>query len=220
MGDSVARGIELIEEHLADSGLSPVEPASSPEQLAFLRNLCRRTDSRTVAETGFNAGHSSIALLLSGPKTRVVSFDMGEHPYVESAKAFLDNLFPGRHTLILGDSRETVPAYGRARPDVVFDLVYVDGGHDYEVASADVVNFGRLVRESAGVVVDDLAPWEVWGAGPARAWEEAIDSGLIHNHSLYMQPAPDEPVRRIDRMEPPTYRIWGTGSYRGPGRLT
>jgi hypothetical protein len=45
-------------------------------------------------------------------------------------------MFPGRHELITGDSRETVPAFADEYPTRAFDLIYIDGGHDYEIAKA------------------------------------------------------------------------------------
>ncbi|CAM9373070.1 unnamed protein product, partial [Choristocarpus tenellus] len=44
----------------------------------------------TVCEVGFNAGHSALNWLLnSRPDTKVISFDLGEHPYVGHAAQFL-----------------------------------------------------------------------------------------------------------------------------------
>jgi predicted O-methyltransferase YrrM len=70
--------------------------------------LPRRIDARVVGEIGFLTGFSSIALLLSLPTLTVVSFDGGRHACVKAAKEFIDENFPGRHRLILGNSRETV----------------------------------------------------------------------------------------------------------------
>jgi hypothetical protein len=98
---------------------------------------------------------------------------------VSAAKTFIDRKFPGRHELVVGDSTVTVPRYQAAHPDTHFDLAFVDGGHDYEVASADLHNCWNLAR-GAFVIMDDLLGWTTWGAGPVRAWAEACSTGLVN----------------------------------------
>jgi hypothetical protein len=91
-------------------------------------------------------------------------------------------MFPGRHSLILGDSRITVPAYSeqRVRP---FDLILIDGGHSYEVAAADLNNARSLALANTLVIMDDIVPWQPWGEGPTRAWQKAISAGwVIHRY--------------------------------------
>ena len=73
-------------------------------------------------EIGFNAGHSS-ELFLKYTSAHVTSFDLGEHPYVSHAKEYID-AYPGRHSLIIGDSTVTVPkCIGK------YDIIFIDGGH-------------------------------------------------------------------------------------------
>jgi predicted O-methyltransferase YrrM len=132
----------------------------------------------------------------------VVSFELDRRPAVELAKDFVDARYPGRHELIVGDSRETVPRHGGG-----FDLVYVDGGHEYEIATADIANARGLAKPGGLVVVDDLVPWYPWGEGPYRAWREAVADGLIE---------PIESVvdgRVVDVIEEPGDRAWATGRW-------
>ena len=74
-------------------------------------------------EIGFNAGHSA-ELFLKYTSAHVTSFDLGDHPYVTHAKEYIDAYYPGRHSLILGDSTVTVPkCIGK------YDIIFIDGGH-------------------------------------------------------------------------------------------
>jgi predicted O-methyltransferase YrrM len=148
---------------------------------------------RTILEVGFNAGHSSYIFLNARPDVRVVSFDLGEHRYVPAAKTFIDRKFPGRHELVLGDSKATVPRYQEAYPDSRFDLAFIDGGHDYEVASSDLNNCRNLAR-GGFVIMDDLLGWTTWGAGPVRAWAEACGTGLVNALQLVQDGRPVESV--------------------------
>jgi predicted O-methyltransferase YrrM len=93
---------------------------------------------------------------------------LGEHRSSRIAKKLIDERFPGRHTLICGDSRKTVPEFKASNPDLRFDLVFIDGGHDYEVPKADLLNMRELASEGTAVILDDLIPWFAFGRGPRR----------------------------------------------------
>jgi predicted O-methyltransferase YrrM len=186
------------------------EGSSPPEQLLFLARAAQR--ARLVGEIGFNAGFSTYAFL--NANTQVVSFDLAEHTSVKAVKKLMDTRFPGRHTLICGDSRNTVPEFKARNPDLRFDLVFIDGGHDYEVAKADIVNMRPLCTENTVVIMDDLTPWVNWGRGPTRAWTEAIREGIIRQDGLFKDGKP------VDVIEPPKIRAlgryiraWATGRY-------
>src|SRR5258708_19414909 len=121
-------------------GVLRIEGYSSLEQLRFFRQLLAQEPGISrIVEVGFNAGHSSYTFLVSRPDIKVVSFDLGSHGYVRLAKRFIDAAFPGRHSLILGDSRETIPRYIEEHPAPGFDLPFVDGGHDYDVANSSLL---------------------------------------------------------------------------------
>lgn len=157
-----------------------LEGYSRPQESHYFRQLIiERPEIQSVLEIGFNAGHSSYVFLDARPDVRVVSFDLGEHGYVRRAKRFIDAKFPGRHELVLGDSTVTVPRYRAEHPDALFDLAFVDGGHDYSVASADLRNCRELACPDGLVIMDDLLEWTAWGTGPARAWAEACNEGIV-----------------------------------------
>ena len=149
-----------------------------------------------VIEIGFNAGDSSCVFLGARDDLAVVSFDLGQHRYVTRAKQYIDKTFPGRHTLILGDSRQTLPDYLASHPGAAFDLAFIDGGHEYDVASADIRNVLPAVRPGGLVVIDDLEPWKTWGDGPVRAWAEAKQRGAVKEVALLQDGRVVTAVRR------------------------
>ncbi|HSX43598.1 MAG TPA: class I SAM-dependent methyltransferase [Candidatus Saccharimonadales bacterium] len=198
---------ETIKEHLFHQGNPTHEGSSTPEEIVYLADLAIRESANLIGEVGFNAGISSHTFLKSRPDAQVVSFDIGTHPYVHDAKDYIDSKFPGRHTLILGDSRQTVPEYFAANPDTRFDLMFIDGGHDYEVAFADILNLQALSSPKAAVVMDDLTPWRSWGVGPTRAWRQALERGIITQEELVQD------GRRVEHATPPAERVWALGRY-------
>jgi predicted O-methyltransferase YrrM len=186
-----------------------IEGHLKQEQANYLHRLLRENQSvKSVFEIGFNAGHSSYVFLNTRPDVNVVSFDIGEHGYVSAAKEFIDSKFPGRHELVLGDSRSTLPRYRREHPDSFFDLVFVDGGHDYEIACADLRNCQTLAAANAFVVMDDLLDWKSWGLGPVKAWEEAQRDGLVRQMELVQDGSSVGTVRRKL-----TTAAWALGRY-------
>jgi len=181
-------------------------------QARFIEQLMARYDTvRDVVEIGFNAGHSSYLFLSARPDVRVLSFDLGDHEYIDLTKGLIDRLFPGRHELIKGDSRVTVPAFADEHPGRSFDLIYIDGGHEYEVAKADIDNCRRLSTLRSLVVMDDLEPHHEWGVGPSQAWREAQERGLIEEELLVEDGFPLTGLG-LDDLRPGTI-VWAVGKY-------
>lgn len=198
---------EEIRKHISERGFEVGIGSSSPPVLEYLARLVGAPDVRLIGEVGFNIGISSYGFLTANPEARVISFDLGTQDYVSVAKEYIDSKFPGRHTLIIGDSKETVPRFQRENPETRFDFAFIDGGHDYETAMADIVNMKPLSHERTAVVMDDLTPWVLYGEGPTRAWTDAIRDGLVVQEELIKDGNSVEEVAR------PGERIWALGRY-------
>ena len=153
-----------------------------PNQIKDLIELSRKPDIN-VMEIGFNAGHSAEIFLNTNRTLSLTSFDLGQHKYVPVAKGYIDAMYPNRHTLILGNSTETVPKYIHANPDKTFDLIFIDGGHDYKVSNADLVNCKKLANKDTVVIMDDTIytdKWtQDWTLGPTKTWLEHVNRGEI-----------------------------------------
>jgi predicted O-methyltransferase YrrM len=108
---------------------------------------------------------------------------LGFHNYVLTAKQYIDYTYPNRHTLILGDSTETLPKYINHNPGKTFDLIFIDGGHDYRIANADLENCKKLANKDTIVILDDTiftSGWEQhYTIGPTQAWVEHLNNHTI-----------------------------------------
>jgi len=137
-----------------------------------------------IMEIGFNAGHSSEVFLKNNLTCKVTSFDIGTHDYLIKGKEFIDNNYPNRHTLILGDSTLTIPEFIKNNKDnVKFDFIFIDGGHSYEVALADMTNCFELAHKDTVVALDDTVfnkQWELsWNIGPTSVWRKFVSDKKV-----------------------------------------
>ncbi len=148
-----------------------------PDEVHDLIELTNKPDI-DVMEIGFNAGHSSEIFLKHNTTLKLTSFDLGEHSYTSVGKAYIDKIYPNRHTLILGNSIKTIPAFISANPTKKFDVIFIDGGHEYKIASKDLQNCMQLAHKDTIVIMDDTnytTNWKTeWTKGPTRAWIDCI----------------------------------------------
>jgi predicted O-methyltransferase YrrM len=152
-----------------------------------LIDLCSNIDYATILEIGFNAGHSANTFL-SHTLAHVTSLDLNVRGSVIYGKEYIDKKYPGRHTLIIGDSTVTLPEYIASHPDKKFDLIFIDGGHTYDVAISDLMNCKNLAHSNTVLIMDDVVLSEQYHVsytvGPTQSWIEAINGGHVqHAHA-------------------------------------
>ena len=85
----------------------------------------------------------------------MMSFDLGKWEYVSKAKDLINELYPGRHALIIGDSTQTIPASIRYCPVDKADMIFVDGGHFGMVPLKDMENLLQWLKPDGLIVLDD-----------------------------------------------------------------
>ena len=145
-------GCSVREGHIGMSGRAPL-----------LKSLIPRVCG-CIGQTGFNAGHSADMFLSARPSCKLVSFQLKHGPgtatrwTTEKAEEFIKNKYHGRHTIVFGNSQRTLVRFGHQHACIgsCFDVVFIDGGHSFKCAMADIVNFQPLARPSSIVIIDDV----------------------------------------------------------------
>jgi predicted O-methyltransferase YrrM len=173
--------MQTLAEYLKEHGQTYTEGNMQdyPKQVETIRKLVSDNNTKSVLEIGFNAGHSCEVFLTSSPDVTVTSFDINQHGCTAYGVRYFTENYPGRLEFIPGNSTTTVPAY----PDKKFDLIFVDGGHDYSTALQDLHNCRRFAHPGTIVIMDDTVStfdkFQHWNDGPVRAWGDIREDRLV-----------------------------------------
>jgi len=155
-----------------------IEGGSQIEQCRYFMDLLiSRPQIKIVLEIGFNSGVSAAYFLSSRDDVIVISVDIGEHKYVHDCKRLINEQFPGRHTLLIGDSKKIIPELiklGQIFPD----LIFIDGDHIAPTPLIDARNCLALARKDTILVMDDTNLINGW-AGVLQAMCELIQNKEI-----------------------------------------
>lgn len=145
------------------------EGGSNLEQSEFfIKYLLDNPQIKLILEIGFNTGSSANAFLAARNDIKVVSVDIGIHTYISHCKNAIDKHYPGRHALLIGDSKTVVPGLS-LRPD----LIFIDGDHAEPTPLIDARNCLALAAPHTILIMDDTTLTTGW-AGVLQAMCELI----------------------------------------------
>ncbi|CAE7709577.1 unnamed protein product, partial [Symbiodinium sp. KB8] len=149
---------------------------SSITQAWWLSQQAQFVGVRQICEVGFNAGHSAWAFLSSSRHARMVSFDLVATSYTRVCHRVIRGAFPKRHRLVEGPSNLTIPRFVMQNLNHRCDLIYIDGGHDEEEATSDLLHMSMLARAGTVLVMDDVGCIDDFCDGPMRAWQSFVQA--------------------------------------------
>jgi predicted O-methyltransferase YrrM len=117
-----------------------------------ISNLVLNKTIKNIMEIGFNAGFSTLLMLLSNPNICISCFDLGDHKYAIPCYEKLKETFADRINITFGDSTKTLQT---VNINDKYDLIHIDGGHSTEVANCDIINSYRLSKQGTILIMDD-----------------------------------------------------------------
>eukprot|EP00930_Biecheleria_cincta_P021844 TRINITY_DN16062_c0_g2_i1.p1 TRINITY_DN16062_c0_g2~~TRINITY_DN16062_c0_g2_i1.p1 ORF type:complete len:568 (+),score=91.35 TRINITY_DN16062_c0_g2_i1:85-1788(+) len=138
------------------------------------RELAESAGRKHILEIGFNGGHSCLRWLLYS-NASIHALDLAWHDYCKPAAEWLSKKFPDRMKITWGDSTKELPRLVASGHDVKYDLIFIDGGHDYHIAKSDLKYSAFLANPAGHTILMDDTNLE----GPEKAWDELIESGDV-----------------------------------------
>ena len=133
-----------------------------PELYSKQLNLfwCGKQAVENICEIGFNAGHSTLLLLLGRNNTPLnfTIFDIGHHSYTKPCIDYIKSKFSHvNFEYVEGDSILTIPNWIDNHKELIntYDVVHVDGGHQEQCIFNDMRNTDLLVKKNGIVIIDD-----------------------------------------------------------------
>ena len=155
-----------------------IEGGSEIEQYKyFIDLLVSKPTIKIVLEIGFNTGVSAASFLSSRDDVYVISVDIGVHKYVHDCKKLINQQFPGRHTLLIGDSKKIIPELIELGQIVPY-LIFIDGDHGAPTPLIDARNCLALANNDTFLIMDDTNLINGW-AGVLQAMCELIKNKEI-----------------------------------------
>lgn len=162
-----------------------------------------------LSEQGCYARDFDPPTQLQRPYKANFSFDHGLARHTVPAHDFLDEAFPDRLFLFLGDSAVTLASLQDYYPGTTCDVIYIDGSYTYNGTKADLDAFRKVASPEHTVV---LANADLQGES-MRAWSDAIAAGAVEwegtLHESVDRPAGDSLLygtfqpQRMDAVVPP-----------------
>lgn len=123
-------------------------------------NIYRLAKSaENIMEIGFNTGFSVLLYLIANDTSKIQLFDIGEYDYCRECYEYLDTQFPGRLSIVWGDSRETIPIFST---HIKYDLIHIDGGHESNIVIRDILNCQKLASSDTVVIIDDTHMLQIY----------------------------------------------------------
>ena len=121
---------------------------------------CGKQAVENICEIGFNAGHSTMLMLLGRSKTPLnfTIFDIGHHSYTKPSYEYIKTKFSFvNFEYIEGDSTSTMPEWINNHPELVYkyEVIHVDGGHSEHCISNDMKNADLLLKKDGIMIIDD-----------------------------------------------------------------
>ena len=116
----------------------------------FWKTIKAKTDFKNMMEIGFNAGHSSSIVLSLFEDVKIDSFDIGQFDITHSNGSIVKDKFKDRFSLSIIDSTQIKSSNVNNK----YDLLFIDGGHDYEIVDRDINLF--LESDIQYAIIDDL----------------------------------------------------------------
>ena len=146
-----------------------------PELFEDLINIFINTKPCKVLDIGFLQGSSSLPGLYCN--AYVTSIDINKNETTDYIINLFNKEYPGKFTFIHGDSKIELPKLSES-----YDIIIIDGGHDYDTVLSDVNNSIRLLKDSGIIIMNDVVSEDkklIWNEGATAIFNALKENDII-----------------------------------------
>jgi predicted O-methyltransferase YrrM len=159
------------------------------EKAKNIGNLVLNKNIKNVMEIGFNAGFSTLLMLLTNSDMKILCFDLGDHTYTMPCYLKLKETFGNRINIIIGDSTRTVKHINDK-----YDLIHIDGGHSFNVATSDILHSYRLSKQGTILIFDDYD-----FNGLHQLWDNVVEQYNLKPLHIYVYETHRHDIKYVEK---------------------
>jgi hypothetical protein len=100
-------------------------------------SICKLKFVKTILQIGLNSCSFILINLLNNPDVIIYCVDEGKYSYTKKCFDYLNESFPGRLKLLVGNSSIVLPSLRKENPNLRFNVVIIDGGIDMGSVNGD-----------------------------------------------------------------------------------
>jgi predicted O-methyltransferase YrrM len=141
-------------DHIAGRAIKQFGAQQQKPELTLLLTYLASILPQSVLEIGSAQGGLAWALMHIGSISRLVTVDR----VMLSRAVNIHQAWHDKITAIHGDSTAPITV-SKAAAEGPYDVVIIDGGHDWDTASSDWNNYARMAKLGGLVVVHDTQGW-------------------------------------------------------------
>lgn len=150
----------------------------TPRPIIELWNKYLRTDFKYILEIGFAGGFATLNAM-DNTNAKMMTLDKFYYQHYWYSKNYIDEKYPGRHSLIASKMKYPTQYLDKYCPDIKFDLISFNKSKKYESVYKYFVSFKKYAHKDTIILVSDPTPNQVWGIGTYMAMNKAISDGIV-----------------------------------------
>ena len=157
----------------------------SSQVTEHINKLCDVTQVQNILEIGFLAGHSAEMFLSLNKTVKVTSIDECVLQSVRVGKDYIDLYYPGRHSLIKGNSNNVLKNNEFNNSQIKYDIILIDGSFKYDIVKQDIILSKQFAHENTLVIINNVLKnkkWmKYWTQEVSNATADLEADGFINN---------------------------------------
>ncbi len=155
----------------------------SSQVINQINKLCNVNQLQNILEIGFLAGHSAEIFLNLNKTVNVTSIDESVLQSVKAGKEYIDLYYPGRHTLIKGNSNNVLKNEKFNSSQMKYDIILIDGSFKYDIIKQDILLSKNLAHDNTIIIINNILEnkkWiKYWNKEPCIVVDELISGRVI-----------------------------------------